>query len=257
MSLSPSALSMGVQPIRLLALCIALALPRVAAAEDPIAAAVASPQRPASDVARDAARRPAEILRFFELKPGQRVADLVGGSGYYSEIVARAVGPEGQVWLQNTPFVIERFAKEPVQERMARLEPELGNLTRLDSELAAPALPEKLDLVLMVLFYHDTYWQEIDRAAMNRAIHASLRPGGIFGVIDHHAEAGSGDRDVKTIHRVDAALVRQEIEAAGFVLEAESELLRHPEDDRTRNVFEPEIRGGTDRFVYRFRKPDR
>jgi predicted methyltransferase len=218
-----------------------------------IAAAVASPGRPSDDTERDADRKPAEVLRFFELAPGQRVADLMGGTGYYTEILARAVGPDGGVWIQNNPFVVKRFADAPLRERLERLG--LKNVVRLDTELEQPNLPSDLDLAIMVLFYHDTYWQKVDRAAMNRAIFAALRPGGIFGLIDHHAEAGSGDREVDKAHRVDAALVRGEIEAAGFVLEAESDLLRHPEDDRTKNVFDEDIRGKTDRFIYRFRKP--
>jgi predicted methyltransferase len=108
----------------------------------------------------------------------------------------------------------------------------------------------------MVLFYHDTYWQGVDRQAMLAGIMQALKPGGIFALIDHSAEPGSKDRDVKTLHRVDEALVREEVLAAGFELVAESDLLRHPEDDRTINVFDAALRGKTDRFVYKFRKPE-
>ncbi len=223
------------------------------AADDPVAAAVGSSERPASDVARDGDRRPSEVLRFFQLASGQRVVDLMGGSGYYSEILTRALGPEGKVWIQNNSIVLSRFAEKPLQQRLAR--PGLDRIERLDSELDDPGLPKNLDLALMVLFYHDTYWQGVDRVAMNRAIFEALKPGGIYGVVDHHAEAGSGARDVKTLHRVDATLVRKEIEAAGFVLEAESDLLSHPEDGRKESVFAEGTRGKTDRFVFRFRKP--
>ncbi len=223
-------------------------------AADPIAAAVAHPDRPAADRDRDADRKPAEVVRFFGVEPGMKVADLMTGFGYYAEIFARVVGPTGTVYAQNNKFVVERFADKPLGERLARLG--LDYVVRLDRELEDPGLPEgELDVAVLVLFYHDTYWQKTDRAAMNKAIYAALKPGGVFGVVDHHAAAGSKDRDVQTLHRVDAEMVKAEILAAGFVLDAESDVLRRPEDDRTKNVFDKTIRGKTDRFVYRFRKP--
>jgi predicted methyltransferase len=223
-------------------------------------AAVDSEERPADDRARDEARKPFEVLSFFGIRPGMHVADLGAGFGYYSEILARAVGPQGRVYLQNNPLVIERFAAKPLAERLGRLN--MQNIQRVDAEFDELGLPAgELDAVLMFLFYHDTFWMpktggdKVDRVKMNRAIFDALKPGGVYGVIDHHAEAGSGERDVQTIHRIDAELVKQEILAAGFVLEAESDLLRHPDDDRTRNVFDPELRGHTDQFIYLFRKP--
>ena len=236
---------------------LAAALASVAAAgavSDPIAAAVASPDRPAKDRARDADRRPADILRFFGVAPGQHVADMMTGRGYYAELLSRSVGSNGVVYAQNNAFVVERFADEPLRERLTK--PALSNVRRIDAELEAPGLPENLDLIMMVLFYHDTYWQKVNRERMNRAIFKALKPGGVFGVVDHHATAGSGARDVKTLHRVDAALVLKEIEGVGFLLDAQSDVLRHLEDKRTKNVFDPEVRGRTDRFVYRFKKPE-
>jgi predicted methyltransferase len=228
--------------------------------EQALRAAVDHAERPADDRARDEDRKPYEVLRFFDIRPGMHVADLAAGFGYLSEIIARTVGPEGRVYVQNNSFVIERFAAKPLGERLARLN--LPQIQRLDTEFDALGLPQgELDVVIMVMFYHDTFWMPkadgstIDRAKMNRAIFDALKPGGVFGVIDHHAQAGSRDRDVNTIHRIDAELVKEEILAAGFELEAESDLLRHPEDDRTKNVFEPGLRGKTDQFVYRFRKP--
>jgi predicted methyltransferase len=144
---------------------------------------------------------------------------------------------------------------EPALEKRLG-QPALKHCERLNSELDELNLPEgELDAVVIVLFYHDTYWQKTDRKKMNAQILKSLKPGGVYGVIDHHAEAGSKDRDVNTTHRVDASIVKEEILAAGFTLEAESDVLSHPEDDRTKNVFDPTIRGNTDRFVYKFRKP--
>lgn len=221
-----------------------------------IATAVDHPDRPADDRGRDGDRRPAAVLAFFEVAPGMKVADLMTGRGYYAELLARVVGPTGTVYAQNNAFVVQRFADGPLRERLAR--PGLERVVRLDRELDDPGLPAgELDRVMMVLFYHDTYWQKVDRAAMNRAVFAALRPGGIYGVVDHHAEAGSLDRDVETLHRVDAALVEREILAAGFELVGTSDVLRHPEDRRDLNVFDPALRGKTDRFVYKFRKPVR
>jgi predicted methyltransferase len=241
---------------RAIAFSLLLLMPSVSTSEPAqhLIDAVATADRPAADRLRDTHRKPAEVLAFFGIAPGMKVADLVAGSGYYTEILAAAVGPEGTVWAQNHRWVLERFGDEGISKRLAK--PGLANAVRWDRELEELGLPEgELDAVVMVLFYHDTYWQGVDRAAMNAEVWRALEPGGVYGVIDHQAEAGSGDRDVKTIHRVDAELVKREILAAGFVLEAESDVLSHPEDDRTRNVFDESIRGRTDRFVYRFRKP--
>jgi predicted methyltransferase len=223
---------------------------------DAIAAAVAHSDRSEGDRRRDADRRPGEVLAFFGVEPGQRVAEIMASTGYYTELLSRVVGPEGHVYAQNNRFVLERFAEMPLSERLAR--PGLENVTRLDREIEDPGLPEGLDGIFLIRFYHDFYWMEADRAALNRAVFAALRPGGVYGVVDHHAEAGSGARDVETLHRVDAEMVKQEILSAGFVFEAESDALRHPEDKRDWNIFADNAarRDRTDRFVYRFRKPD-
>ena len=207
--------------------------------------------RPEEDVKRDADRKPQQVMDFFGITPGQTVVELMAGGGYYVELLSQRVGPAGKVFAHNSPFVLKRFAEAPITDRLAR--PGLSNATRLDTELDDPKLPSGLDAVMIVLFYHDTYWQGVDRPKMNAAIFAALKPGGVYGVIDHYAENGSRDRDVETLHRVDAELVKAEILAAGFELDAESDLLRHPEDDRTTNVFR--MRGKTDRFVFRFRRP--
>jgi predicted methyltransferase len=220
-----------------------------------LVSAVSNPARPEADRVRDADRKPAEVLAFLGIAPGATVLDLVAGSGYYSEILAYAVGEQGRVYVQNHKWVLERFGDEALVARLSK--PALANATRWDRELTRLDLPPgSLDAAVMVLFYHDTYWQGVDRAAMNAAVFEALKPGGVFGVVDHRAEAGSGDRDVKEIHRVDEKWVAREVVAAGFVLEAESDILTHPEDDRRKNVFDPSIRGKTDRFVYRFRKPE-
>jgi predicted methyltransferase len=181
------------------------------------------------------------------------VVELQAGKGYYSELLIERVGAQGAVWAQNNAFVMDRFARGPLTKRIDRIG--ASNLKALESELDAPKLPSELDAVLIVLFYHDTYWQGVDRAKMNLAVFEALKPGGVYGVVDHHAEAGSGDRDVKTLHRVDMELVKKEILEAGFVLDASSDLLANPDDARNDNVFKREPRDDTDRFVLRFRKP--
>ncbi|MEM7409785.1 MAG: methyltransferase domain-containing protein [Myxococcota bacterium] len=219
-----------------------------------LVAAVDHPDRHPEDVQRDADRKPGEVLAFFQIEPGMKVVDLMAGGGYYTELVARAVGPEGAVYAHDTAWKIQKYGERRLTE--VRSKPGLGHIKRWVQDLDDPKLPEgQLDAALLLLFYHDTFWQEVDREAMNRAIFRALTPGGVYGVIDHTAEPGSGDRDVETLHRGDPDLIREEILAAGFVLEEESDLLRNPEDDRTRNVFAPFLRGKTDRFVYRFRKP--
>jgi predicted methyltransferase len=230
-----------------------------APAGDPIAAALASSDRPAADRARDADRKPAEVLAFFGVEPGDRVVELMAGRGWYTEVLGRLVGPDGVVVAQNNAYVLERFAEGPLTERLAR--PGLQAVTRLDAELDAlpwaegAAAAGTYDVVLMVLFYHDTVWMEVDRAAMNTAVFHALEPGGVYGIVDHRAAPGSGLRDVQTLHRIDSDVVRDEILAAGFVLDATSDVLAHPEDDGTRNVFDEGLRGRTDRFMMRFVKP--
>ena len=219
-----------------------------------LAAAVANPERPPEDRVRDADRHPAQILSFFGVEPGMTALDLMAGRGYYTELLARAVGSDGRVFCHNSPFVLKRFAEQPLSERLGRRG--LEAVVRVDQDLDALELEAaSVDVAVMVLFYHDTYWQKVDRARMNRLLFAAVRPGGVYGIIDHHARVDSGARDVKSLHRVEARLVREEVEAAGFVFEEETDLLSVPADDRTQNVFSEGVRGKTDRFVFRFRRP--
>lgn len=220
--------------------------------------AVASGTRDQADKALDAGRKPAETLAFFRVYPAMKVAELGAGGGYTSELLARAVGHDGHVYGQNSQFILERFAEKPWSERLAK--PEMANVTRLDLPFDAPfpAGLNDLDLVVNVLFYHDTYWQGVDRAAMNTAIFQALRPGGLYGIVDHSAREGDGDTAVKTFHRIEERLVRQEIEAAGFELIDEADFLRNPADTRDWNDAPSaagERRGTSDRFVLLFMKP--
>ena len=221
--------------------------------QDPIALAVAHPDRPDLDRQRDPDRRPSEVLAFFGIKPGMKVADIMTGSGYYTELVSRVVGPEGHVYGVNTQSLLDVFGKQ-LEARLTK--PGLQNITLLTRELEDPELPEGLDAVLLIRFYHDFPWLGVRRMDFNRMVFRVLKPGGIYGVIDHQARAGSGIDDVR-LHRIDAELVKSEIQAVGFVLEATSDLLKHPEDTRDWAIMADNSvrRDKTDRFIFRFRKP--
>jgi predicted methyltransferase len=220
---------------------------------DPIAAAVTHPDRPELDRQRDSDRKPADVLAFFGIKPGMKVADIMTGSGYYTELFARVVGPDGHVYGVNTQPLMDVFGKQ-IEARIAK--PGLQNITLITRGLEQPGLPEGLDAVLLIRFYHDFVWLNVRRMDFNREIFRVLKPGGVFGVIDHHAKANSGVDDVR-LHRIDVELVKSEIQAAGFVLEATSDLLRHPEDTRDWAIMADNSvrRDRTDRFILRFRKP--
>lgn len=220
-----------------------------------IEAALADASRPDEDRLLDVNRHPVEVLAFAGLEHGWRVADIVPGSGYYARVLSTAVGEEGHVYAFNPSWVARDFPAgnaplAELAESRANMSVVVDTVEALDVAIEPP-----LDAVFMVLFYHDTGYDGTDRVAMNRAIFNALRPGGVFIVIDHHAPTGSGLTFVHDTHRVDARLVREEVMAAGFLLEAESDMLANPEDDRTGSVFAPELRRHTDRFVYRFRKP--
>lgn len=224
----------------------------------PIRAALEAPDRSADDRALDAGRHPDRLLAFLKIAPGMRVAELGAGGGYTTELLARTVGAGGKVWAQNSRFILERFAEKPWSERLGK--PVMSNVVRADRELddPLPADAKDLDAVVIVLFYHDTVWMQTDRDRMNRAVFAALAPGGVYGIVDHSAKAGSGVSDVQTLHRIDEAFVRDEVQRAGFVFDGEAAFLRNPSDARDWNASPRtagERRGTSDRFVLRFRKP--
>ena len=221
-------------------------------------AIVGALDRAPEDRMLDGGRHPAELLDFVGIGPGMRVADLQAGGGYTTELLARAVGPRGVVFGQNSPFVLQRFAEKPWSERLAK--PVMANVVRVDRDLDDPLPAEAtgLDAVTMVLFYHDTVWQKVDRARMNGAIFRALKPGGVFVVVDHSARSGSGAADAETLHRIDEAFVKDEVARAGFRLVAEAAFLRNPADTRDWNDSPRaagERRGTSDRFVLRFVRP--
>lgn len=227
------------------------------------AAAVSAPGRPEAAVALDAVRRPAEVLRWLGLRRGMRVLDYFAGNGYYSEIMARAVGPTGSVTGWNTPF----FAARPqVRDALAAIRQRQSNTAFISSPNTAISFPDgAYDFVMLHLVYHDAYWEStqfqlprIDPNTLTAALFRATRPGGTVAVIDHVAAAGRDTRaEVEATHRIVPATVRADFERAGFVFDGESPMLANPQDDRSVNVFNPSIRGRTDRFVYRFRRPAR
>jgi len=227
-------------------------------AKDGIAALLEAKDRLEKDRAMDVQRQPESTLRFFGIRPGMRVAELAAGGGYTTELLARAVGESGVVYGQNNRFVLDRFAEGPWSARLKT--PAMKNVVRVDQELEAPFPPEATDLdaVLMVLFYHDTVWFGTDRSRMNRAVFDALKPGGIFGIVDHSALPGSGTREAKTLHRIEESSLRAELEEVGFVLQASADFLRNPDDRRDWSASPSaagEKRGTSDRFVLRFVKP--
>jgi predicted methyltransferase len=226
-----------------------------------VAAAIASPDRPKADLERDAVARPAEVLAFLGVAPGMRVADMFSASGYYTELLARTVGVKGQVIAYNNP-PYAKFAEKGIAERYAN--GRLGNVQQITAEVDDLQLaPASLDAALFVMSYHDAYWRPED-GSWNRTepdellkrLFAALKPGGVVVVQDHVASPG-GDpaKVVGTLHRIDPALVKRDFAKAGFALDGESKVLAHPADDHTRLVFDESIRGKTDQFIFRFRKP--
>jgi len=214
--------------------------------------AVADPRRPAEEVERDPLRHPAEILAFAQVAPGDKVADIRPGAGYFSRLFSDVVGPTGRVYA----FVPERtMAREnPTADLLVAAYP---NITRVNGLLDSMSFAEPLDLIFVSQEYHDFHIPgfNTDVAKMNAAVFAALKPGGLYVVIDHQAAPGTGISAVQTLHRIEGDYLRREVEAAGFVFDGESAVVANPADDHSLNVFDAAIRGRTDQFVYRFRKP--
>lgn len=222
------------------------------AADSKVAAArydsvIASPVRTDQDRRMDAARHPAEFLAFAQVQPGMRALDVSAGAGYTSQLLALAVGPSGMVWAQTPrpgPVLVKRLADQP--------QPNLVIVTRPFDD-PVPDDATGLDLVTIVLNYHDISYLAVDRARMNQRLFAALKPGGRLVVIDHSARSGTGISDGKTLHRIDEEVVRTEVRQAGFVLDAEGAFLRNPADPRDQTSNEPKV--PTDKFALRFVKP--
>jgi len=223
-----------------------------------LASSLADAGRSAEDRARDGGRKPAEVVQFLGIERGMTVLDLLAASGWYTEVLSVAVGPKGRVYAQNTSFLLEMrggYVDRAISARLAG--DHLPNVTRLDEELNSLSLePESLDAAVTALNFHDLYngYGPDATVSILSAVYDRLKPGGIFGVIDHVGAAGL---DNEKLHRIERSRAIEAATRAGFTLEAESDLLRNPADDHTQSVFAPGLRGRTDRFVLRLRKPSR
>jgi predicted methyltransferase len=240
------------------ALALVLATAAFAAAPTPpnIAAAVADTARPQAERDRDAARHPAEILAFAGVKPGDKVGDFIMGGGYFTRLFSVAVGPEGKVYGYQPAEFIQFQAKYGTdQDAVAAA---YKNVTPLKASIGAVSFPEPLDIIFTAQNYHDLHLKVMPAPVaglVGKALFDSLKPGGVLIVIDHYAADGTGTADSDRLHRIDIASVKSELAAAGFVLEDQSDILRNPADPRTALVFDASIRGKTDQFVLKFRKP--
>jgi predicted methyltransferase len=237
----------------------ALAVAGVAMAAVPanITAALGDIKRPPADSSRDVARKPAELLALAEVKPGQKVADFMMGSGYFTRILSPAVGPNGKVYAyQAAEFIQFRAAYATEQSTVVA---DYKNVVPLKGPLSDVGLPDGLDLVLTVQNYHDLHlkFAKADTAdGVNKAIFKALKPGGLYVIVDHAAAPGAPLTVADTQHRIDEAIVKQEVESAGFKLVTEDDkLLGNPADPHDKLVFDPSIRGHTDQFILKFRKP--
>ena len=215
--------------------------------------------RPAADRERDAARQPADVLEFAGIKPGMTVLDLFSGGGYYSEILSVIVGDGGHVDAHSNVaylgFVGDEFKDRHANDRLGNVSVVMAENNELELESG------RYDAVFLSLTFHDFYldsaegWPKIDVDKLLAELLAGLKPGGTVTIIDHYADAGSPTDTANSLHRIDPAIVKEAMRAAGFELDGQSDLLRNPEDDHSKSVFDPSLRGRTDRFMLRFRKP--
>jgi predicted methyltransferase len=224
-----------------------------------IATALADPARPAEQVRRDVLRKPGELIAFAAIKPGDRIAELVPASGYYTRIFSRVVGPSGRVYAFTPSEELRNCTAEETEGSRAMLhDARFSNVVQTAGPIETFATPEPVDLVWTSLNYHDLhdkFMGPANVAVVNQAIYAALKPGGVLLIVDHVAPAGSGLRDTETLHRIDPAAIKREVEAAGFVLERESNLLRNPSDDHSRPSFDASMHDRTDQVVLEFRRP--
>jgi predicted methyltransferase len=254
------------RPIRF-AMLMVLALPVAALAKPPAYEATAATANVATalddsarqaDKADDARRKVAAVMEFAQMKPGQTVLELVPGSGYWTRVFSAIVGPSGHVYTVWPNEMAKFSAKSFANWQTLVATPHYANVSLLQQPAASLTAPAAVDLVFTSQNYHDyhdPFMGPVDIAAFDQQVFASLKPGGLFVVIDHVAPAGSGIADTNTLHRIDPAQVKKEVQAAGFVFDGESAALRNPADPHTAKVFDKSIRGHTDQFIYRFRKP--
>ena len=228
-------------------------------AADAVTEAINKPGRLAADLERDEQSHPEAILPLLQLQPGDRVADIWAGGGYYSELIASIVGEDGEVLLVNN-LAYNQFAGKALAERQDGRD--MGSVTFHTREAEDLELGQNdLDAALIIMSYHDLYhvdepngWRPIDADNFLGQVHAALKPGGRFLVVDHYAAPGTGNASAQDLHRIDLAFAKKDIGAHGFKLVAQSDVLRNPDDDYSIMVFDPAVRGKTDRFVLVFEK---
>jgi predicted methyltransferase len=242
--------------------CVATASAGAAATieiPDAVAVALADPRRPAEQAKLDSARKPAQLIAFAGVKSGDAVADFMPGNAYFTRILSGVVGRKGHVYAFIPAEQVKNCApREIAGTRALARRSDYPNVSVLIDALRNFHAPRKLDVIWTAQNYHDlhdSFMGPANVAALNRAFFDALKPGGAFVVIDHVAEPGSGLRDTETLHRIDPAAIKSEVEAAGFILEAQSDVLLNPDDDHKRSVFDPVVRGHTDQIILRFRKP--
>ena len=249
--------------VKFAALLLLVATPmsaKPASQSNAIAAAVASPDRSADNVKLDESRKPAEVLKFLGLRPGMRVADPFGGNFYWAEITGRAIGPKGHV----TVWQPQQFYTQKTYDTYQAVQAKEPNVWMRMSPMESPDLPAgKYDFMLINMDYHDVYWESAKRGIPRmdpdqwlKTIYAAMKPGATVGVIDHVAKPNDDTRaTVEKYHRIDPDVVKADFKRAGFQLVGTSDMLRNPADPHDVLVFDPSIRGKTDRFVFKFRKP--
>jgi predicted methyltransferase len=225
-----------------------------------ISRAVADPARPEADRTRDAERKPAASLAFAGVHPGAKVAELLPGSGYFTRLFSLVAGPKGKVYALARPRPADAAADAPdpaAPVQAIAADAHYGNVAVSTMSIKELSLPEAVDLVWTSQNYHDLHnIPNADVADFDRTVFKALKPGGVFIVLDHVAAVGSGFRDTSTLHRIDPEAVKKEVLSAGFKFEAESDVLHNAADDHTLKVFDPAIRGKTDQFILKFRKPN-
>jgi len=250
-----------------LAVLLALSLPSVAMAQVSSAHigavpafvpnAVNDPARQA-DKSEDARRKITDVMKFTGVKPGQSVLELIPGSGYFTRVFSAIVGPKGHVYVVWPNEYAKEDADDLAGSNKLAADPHYANVTVLTQPANQLSSPAPVDVVFTSQNYHDypdKFMGKVDPAVLNKQVYDALKPGGLWVIIDHVAPAGSGMDDTDTLHRIDPAIVKKQVEAAGFVFAGESNALRNPADPHTIKVFDKSIRGHTDQFIYRFRKP--
>ncbi|WP_426699998.1 class I SAM-dependent methyltransferase [Rhodanobacter sp. Col0626] len=250
-----------------LAVLLAIALPSIALAHASnlhggtnaaaVQKAVNDPAR-AADKSNDARRKVAQVMTFAEVKPGQKVLELIPGSGYFTRVFSAIVGPQGHVYTVWPNQYAKEDADDVAGSQKLAADPHYANVSVLTQPADQLSSPAPVDLVFTSQNYHDypdKFMGKVDTAVLNKQVFAALKPGGLWVIIDHVAPTGTGMADTDTLHRIDPAIVKQQAEAAGFVFDGESNALHNPRDPHDIKVFDKSIRGHTDQFIYRFRKP--